>query len=122
MLDSIETTTGTSARVRIYTGAQPANCAAAASGTLLVDTTCPSDWLNAASGGTKTLLGTWSSAAVGTGTTGHYRIWDSTVTTCHVQGSVTLTAGGGDMTVDNTSVTTGQTVVVTAYTLTAGNP
>lgn len=120
-LDAIETATGVSARLRGYTGTQPANCAAAATGTLLVDTTLPSDWMAAASGGTKALLGSWSSAAVGTGTIGYYRIWDSAVANCHVQGSVTATGGGGDMTVDNASIATGQTVNVTTYSLTDAN-
>lgn len=91
MLDIIEATTGTAARLRCYTGAPPANCAAAATGTLVIDMTLPSDWMNAAASGQKTLLGSWtaSGAAVpGTGTVGYYRIWDSTVTTCHEQGTV----------------------------------
>lgn len=120
-LDAIETATGATARIRIYTGTQPANCAAAATGTLLVDTTLPSDWMAAASGGVKALLGSWSSTAVGTGTVGHYRIWDSAVANCHVQGSVTATGGGGDMTVDNASIATGQTVNVSSYSLTDAN-
>lgn len=121
-LDAFETAVGTTPRLRIYTGSEPASTAAAATGTLLVDTTLPSDWMNAASSGSKTLLGSWSSAAVGTGTVGYYRIWNSGLTLCHIQGSVTLTAGGGDMTVDNTSIASGQTVNVTTYTLTEGNP
>jgi hypothetical protein len=120
-LDAIETTIGVSARLKIRTGAQPADCATADSGTVLADITDPSDWMGAASGGVKSKLGTWSIAASGTGTAGHYRIYDSTGTTCHVQGSVTLTGGGGDMTVDNTSIATGQAVVVTAYSWTEAN-
>ena len=91
MLDAIETTTGTTARLRMYTGAAPANCAAAATGTLLVDMPLPLDWMAAASGGAKTLLGTWQAtgaAVPGSGVAGYYRIWDSTVTTCHEQGTV----------------------------------
>lgn len=121
-LDAIETTTGTSAVLRIYTGAAPANCAAANSGTLLAEMTLASDWMNAASGGTKTLLGTWNdTSANGTGTAAHYRIYESTATTCHMQGTVTATGGGGDLTLDNTSIASGQTVTITSFTLTDGN-
>lgn len=120
-LDTIETTVGTAPRLRVYTGSDPANCAAAATGTLLVDTTLPSDWMAAASSGSASLLGSWSSAAVGTGTVGYYRIWDSALSVCHLQGTATVTGGGGDMTFDNASITSGQTVNVTAYTLTEGN-
>lgn len=120
-LDVIESTVGTSPKLQIRTGAQPANCAASATGSLLAEITCPSDWMNAASSGSKTLAGSWTVSASGTGTAGHYRLVDSAGTTCHEQGSITATGGGGDMTVDNTSIASGQTVTVTSKTLTDGN-
>ena len=120
-LDSIETTVGTSPKFRIYTGAKPADCATAASGTLLAEITCPSNWMGDASGGVKALAGAWTVAASAAGTAGHYRIYDSTGTTCHEQGTVTATGGGGDLTVDNTNIASGQTVTVTSKTLTDGN-
>lgn len=40
-LDSIETTISTAAKLRIYSGAMPADCATAASGTLLCEMTLP---------------------------------------------------------------------------------
>lgn len=121
-LDAIETTVGTSPILEIRTGAQPANCAAADSGTLLASITLPSDWLAAAASGSKAKSGTWQdSSANGTGVAAHFRIKDSTGTTCHQQGSVTATGGGGDMTVDNTSFASGQSFTVTGYTLTDGN-
>lgn len=120
-LDQVESTTGTSAKLQIRTGAPPANTAAADSGSLLIEITLPSDWMNAASSGSKTKLGTWSGAATGTGTAGHFRIKDNAGTTTHVQGTVTATGGGGDMTVDNTSIASGQTVTVDTFTVNAGN-
>jgi hypothetical protein len=121
MLDAIETSTGASAKLRILTGSQPANCAAAQTGTLLAELALPADWMAAASGGTKALLGTWQATAAAAGTAGHYRIVDNAGTTCHEQGSITATGGGGDMTLDNVSITSGQTVTITAKTLTAPN-
>lgn len=120
-LDAIETTIGTAPKLRILTGARPANCAAAQTGTLLAELTLPSDWMSNASAGAKALLGTWSGTASGTGTAGYYRITDSTGATCHEQGTVTATGGGGDMTVDNTSIASGQTITITSKTLTDGN-
>jgi hypothetical protein len=121
-LEAIETTTGTGAIMQIRTGAQPANCAAADSGTVLATLTLPSDWMSNASGGTKSLLGTWQdTAADATGTAAHYRIYDSAGTTCHLQGSVTATGGGGDITVDNVSFATGQQFTITAFSLTDAN-
>lgn len=121
-LDAVESTTGTAALLRIYSGAAPANCAAAASGTLLAEMTLPSDWMAAASSGSKALSGTWQDASANaTGTAGHFRLYDSGGTTCHAQGTVTATGGGGDLTLDNTSIASGQSVTITSFTLTAGN-
>lgn len=186
-LDAVESTVGTSAILKIRTGAAPATPATADSGTVLATINLPSDWMAAASGGTKALAGTWSdSSADATGTAGHYRIYDSGGSTCGIQGNVyaqvqiatngttsansnvlnfasttgvqvgmvasgtgvvdgsTVLAVGastvtlshastagvgsavtisfkGDITLDSVSITAGQTVTITAYTLTAGN-
>lgn len=120
-LDQVESTAGTSAKLQIRTGAPPADCATADSGSLLIEITLPSDWMNAASSGSKTKLGTWSGSATGTGTAGHFRLKDNAGTTTHIQGTVTATGGGGDMTVDNTSIASSQTVTVNTFTINAGN-
>lgn len=123
MLDAIETTIGTSAVLEIRSGAQPANCAAAASGTILATVNLPSDWMAGASGGSKAMSGTWEdTSADNAGTAAHFRIWDSTKTTCHIQGSVTATGGGGDITVDNVVFAAAQDFKMTGFTLTAPNP
>jgi hypothetical protein len=87
-LDSIETSIGVSPLLRFYTGAAPANCAAAATGTLIGTITLPSDWMANASGGSKAMLGTWAGTAVASGMAGYWRIYDSGGTTCHFQGPV----------------------------------
>lgn len=115
-LDQIETTIGTAAVLKIFSGAEPANCAAADPAGLLVTITLPSDWMNAAAAGAKTKLGTWSNAASGTGTAASWRIYDSGVTTCHIQGAI-----NADMVLDNTSIAAAQVVTVTTFTITAGN-
>lgn len=122
LLDAIETATGATAILRIRTGAPPANCGTADSGTILAEATLPSDWMAAASGGTKALSGTWQdTSANAAGTAGHFRIYDSTGATCHLQGTVTATGGGGDMTVDNAVFAVAQSFSVTSFTLTAPN-
>lgn len=121
-LDSIETTVGTSAIIRIRTGSAPANCGTADSGTVLAEIFCPPDWLAAASGGAKSKSGTWQDlSADNTGTAAHFRLYDSAGSTCHVQGTVTATGGGGDMEVSSTSFTTGQSFTISTFTLTDGN-
>lgn len=120
-LDAIETAIGTSAVLKLRTGAAPANCTAADSGTVVATMALPSDWMAAASGGTKALSGTWQdTSADAAGTAAHFRIYDSTGTVCHMQGTVTATGGGGDMTLDNPVLASGQQVTITAFTLTAG--
>ena len=114
-LDAVETAIGTLAVLKIFSGAEPANCAAADPTGLLVTITLPSDWMNAASSGAKTKLGTWSNAASGTGTAASWRLYASDGTTCGIQGNMT------DMTLDNTSIASGQVVTVNTFTITAGN-
>jgi hypothetical protein len=119
-LDNFESTIGTAAVLKIFTGSQPATCATANSGTELASMTLPSDWMAAASSGSKAKSGTWEDASANaTNTAGHFRIYASDGTTCHMQGSVTATGGGGDMTLDSVSITSGQTITITGFTLTA---
>lgn len=121
-LDAIETAIGTSAVLKIRTGSAPANCATADSGSVLATLNLPSDYLAAASGGSKSKSGTWEdTSADGTGTAAHWRLYASDGTTCHAQGTVTLTGGGGDLTVDNTSFVSGQAFTITGWTFTDGN-
>lgn len=121
-LDQIETTVGVSAVLKIRTGAQPANVAAADTGTVLATLSLPSDWMGAAASGTKSKAGTWQdTSADATGTAAHFRLYASDGTTAHMQGSVTATGGGGDIELDNTSIATGQQVTITQFDLTDGN-
>jgi hypothetical protein len=116
-LDSGETTVGTAPVVQLRTGAPPANCAAADTGTLLCSMTLPSDWMSAAASGVKAKLGTWTGTGVAAGTPGHYRFKDSGLTTTHRQGTIkqpvviatnALTAANGN--VLNFAATTGVAV------------
>ena len=121
-LDVVESTVGTSPILRIRTGAAPANCAAADTGTVLAEMALPSDWMSAASAGAKALLGTWQDASANaTGAAAHFRVYDSGGSTCHIQGTVTATGGGGDLELSSTSIVSGDPVTITAFTLTAGN-
>ena len=105
-LDTIESNAGTATALRVYTGAQPANAAAANSGTLLAHMLPPSDWMAAASGGTKAKSGTWQDASADGGaadTPGHFRMYASQAT------------------FDGT-ITAGQVVTISTFVLTSGNP
>lgn len=120
-LDAIETQLGTSPVLKIRTGAPPANVAAANSGTVLATLTLPSDWMAAASSGSKAKSGTWEdTSADAAGTAGHFRL-ETSGGTVHMQGTVTATGGGGDMEVDNAVFAVGQQFTVTSFTINAGN-
>lgn len=121
-LDSVETDIGTSAVLKIRSGSAPADCSTADSGTVLATLQLPSDWMAAASNGSVSKSGTWEDTdGDADGTAGHFRIYASDGTTCHIQGTVTGTGGGGDMELDNTSIATGQTVTIDSFSFTAGN-
>jgi hypothetical protein len=121
-LDAVESTISTSPILRIRSGSAPANCAAADSGTVLATITLPADWMAAAASGSKALSGTWQDASAdASGTAGHFRLYDSAGTTCHIQGTVTNTGGGGDMELNNVSINATQAVTITAFNLTDGN-
>lgn len=110
---------GAAPTLEIRTGPPPANCATASSGTLLVSMTLPSTWLTAASGGSRSLAGLWQDpSADATGVAGHYRIFNGA--TCHQQGVVTVSGGGGDLTMLSTSITAGDPVTVTTATMGIG--
>lgn len=118
-LDAIETTIGVSPTLELRSGAAPANCAAADTGTVIATIACPADFMAAASAGSKAFLGTWQDlSADNAGTMAHFRLKQGA--TCHIQGSVSATGGGGDMTVDNPTLTAGQQFNVTGFTINAG--
>jgi len=120
VLDAWETAIGTSAVVKLRTGAAPTNISDADSGTVVATFSLGSDWASAASSGSKALASLpLSVTASADGTLAHYRVYASNGTTQHEQGSITASGGGGDMEADSVSVTNGQTVRITAWTKTA---
>jgi hypothetical protein len=121
-LDAIETSIGASAILKIRSGAPPAACSTADSGTVLATLSLPADWMNAAASAQKTMLGSWADASAdAAGTAGHFRVYAADGTTCGMQGTVTVTGGGGDMTVDNTVFAAGQAFSITGFTINEAN-
>lgn len=102
----------TAGKLRIYTGSQPADADDAASGTLLVEIELDDPAWGAAASGSAALAGTpVSNTAAATGTAGWFRVLDGDDTTVF-DGAVTATGGGGELELDNTSITAAQTVHV----------
>lgn len=119
-LDAIETAIGTSAVLKLRTGAPPTNISDADSGTVVATLNLPSDWMAAAASGQKAKTGTWEDlSADASGIIGHFRIYASNGTTQHIQG----TAGESteDMVLDNADVNSGQSITITSFTFTDGN-
>jgi len=120
-LDAIETVAGASAFLQLRTGAAPSLPGDADTGTLLCDLACPADYFNAAANGVMTKLGTWSGTGIGGGgTIAHFRLKNNAKTIVHIQG--TVGQGSGDLSLDNVVIANGQTLTVTTFQLTDGNP
>lgn len=119
-LDAITTFAGNGALLRIYDGTQPATGGTAT--TLLAELTCGSPLAAAASSGVLTFGSvTQDASANATGTATWFRIVKSDGTTHVLDGTVTATGGGGDLEMVSTSITSGQPVQLTSYTITEAN-
>lgn len=103
--------------IKFFSGAVPANCAAADPATTLATGTLPATAATVTSG-VVSKANTWSftgGAGASTGTVATvYRLYDS-LAVCVDQGSVTVTGGGGDMTLDNASIADTQVGAVATY-------
>lgn len=121
-LDARETSIGVLPTLLLMTLPEPASTIAADLGVIVASIPLPSDWMAAASGGTKIKQGLWQSGVIAAGLIEHYVILDSSAVR-RVVGSVTQTGVGpaGDMTVDNPNAAIGQVVTVITYVWTEGN-
>jgi hypothetical protein len=99
-------------------GAAPTGAGNAAPASVLATITLNADSFVAASAGSKAKNGTWSATATGTGTAQSFRLINSGATQV-LEGTVTVTGGGGDITLDNTSINSGQTVTIATFSLTS---
>lgn len=104
---------GSLLQIRSGSPAGPNN---AAGGTLLAEIALPATPWAAAATGSKAKNGTWQdTSADATGTAGHFRLRNAADTE-REEGTVTATGGGGDMTLDNTSIAAAQQVTITQFT------
>lgn len=119
---------GGTARINIYSGAQPATAATAASGTLLGTLTPGSDAMAAPSANSVAFNAIAAdSSADATGTAGCYRVYltgdtapgsAGNATDRRMDGNITATGGGGDMTLDSVSVVLSAPINITSFTIT----
>jgi hypothetical protein len=114
-LNAINTELGATATLKLFTGAEPANCAAADPAGTLVTINLPATPFTTASAGAIALSGTWSGTASAGGLAASFRIYDSSAV-CQMQGAIP-----GDMTLNNANIANTQTVTVNTFGITAGN-
>jgi hypothetical protein len=117
MLDAIETDLGASPVLYLRSGAEEANCAAADSGTLISTIALAADAFSNAASWAKAITAAVSDlSADNAGTLGHWRLKTSGGVV-KIQGNITITGGGGDMTVDNLTVNAAQQIDVTSFSI-----
>jgi hypothetical protein len=121
MLDSLDATFN-GGKIQIRTGAAP-GVGQSPAGTLLIDEDLPADALAPASGRSKAKNGTWQAVGLAVGQAGHFRIIAAGDTgganqnEPRIEGTVTATGGGGELTLDNINIAVDQTVTVTSFSL-----
>lgn len=104
MAGALATAIGSAASIEIRSGSKPATPETAASGTLLVTVAISGSFT--ASGGSITSADPASANPGASGTAGYFRLKTSGGTAI-LDGTVTATGGGGDMTLGSTSINTG---------------
>lgn len=117
-MTDIVTDVGATGFLLIYTGAAPANCGTAASGTLLVSMPL-SATAGTVSGGVLTMNAITTTATVAAGTAGYWRLCTSSAgTTVVAQG--TVGTSGADLNFAGGVVwTNGENITVSSFTITA---
>jgi hypothetical protein len=119
LLDALFNTAGVfdNGTAEFRTGAKP-GADVAASGTIVASVALGADSMTAASAGSVSKNATWQDlSADNAGTIGHAR-FKSSDGLKWMDFTVTNTGGGGDITVDNSTLTAGQQFTVTSFSVT----
>ncbi|HEX3587796.1 MAG TPA: hypothetical protein VH024_17485 [Candidatus Angelobacter sp.] len=105
-------TIGGSGVMKIFSGVEPSNCAAADPAGLLCSINLPATFMQS-SGGIGTLVGRWTGVGIAVGSAASFRIYDGSGI-CHIQGNVVT-----DLVMASTAITVGLPVTVTGFSVTA---
>jgi hypothetical protein len=120
-LDALTDLLGAGARLEIRTGAPPARCSAADTGTLLASIALGRRAFGRAFDGMISKTGLWAAFATATGTAGHFRMVDASGV-CVLQGTITAAGQGGLMEFDgDTEIEAEAYVELAEFVLVAGN-
>jgi hypothetical protein len=110
----LETVIGPNPIWDFYSGPPPANITDPPSGTLLATLYLPADWLSDPVAGVANQVGSWQtdgSGAVGSGSPGYFRIYNSSKTVCWLQGTVGRDVTGSP----STNITSGSQAKVVGW-------
>lgn len=115
-----------SGTLTLYSSSQPTNAnSSIGAQDVLAVINLPADAFGAPSTGDIAFSGTWqTTAANAAGTASWFRLLESGGTSSNstaelrLDGSVTSSAGGGDLELNNTAISSGQTVSINAFTVT----
>jgi len=121
-LAQYETTIGTLPVLKLYgDGAVPTDIGDTLLGTVAATISLPSDWLGVPASRTAAFLGTIEDTAADATVTAlsYFVIFASDGTTPHLIGDITVTGGGGKLTVSSLNVSIGTPLSITGLTLTA---
>ena len=114
----LATDIGVNAVIKIFTGAPPANCSTADTGTLLVTFAGNATQYGTSVAGVLTTSAIANATASGSGTAGYYRIYPSAATTTNAVEQGTVATSAADMIVTSATITSGQTCAFTSKTIT----
>ena len=117
IVDSLDAGSG-AGYIQVRTGSQPATVGTAATGTLLATLTLSDPAFGSASTGVATANAITGDTSIdASGTPGWFRAFDSS-NNAVIDGSVTITGGGGDMTFDSVTWVAGGAANMTGWTVT----
>jgi hypothetical protein len=126
-LDAFPSAIGVSPILMLYMGNIPANVLTSFDGSVIAiaQGALPATYMAPSSNGVKMKTNNWTvtgltAAGAGQAAT-FFRIFDSTGTVPHIQGSVTVVGQNGDMTLDTNLIAYTQVLTVNSFTVTSGN-
>lgn len=118
-MSTLNTDIGINAVIKLFSGAAPANCGTADTGTLLVQFAGNATAFGSAASQVLTAGAVASVTAAASGTPGYFRIYPSAATTTNAVTQGTVGTTGTDMILTAATVTAGQTCNFSSLTVTA---
>lgn len=117
MADALSAFIGAAGTMKLFSGAVPANCAAADPSGELANGTLPAVPFIEADG-VLTAASNWTATGTAAGNAASFRIYENG--NCAMQGNVTASGGGGVMELSSVTIAVDQTVSITSVTITVG--